>query len=148
MSEPLDFTTLEKSPKPNCWLVAPEGLCQKAEPDASAPVYTTEPEALFLAVRSVIDRDPQYREPTLYEADLALHVVAVTKVFRFKDDMDVKVLPTDGGATLAIYSRSRLGYSDLGKNEKRVEGFLAAVREELTLAEGRITGGRPEPLDG
>ena len=49
---------------------------------------------------------------------------------RFKDDVDILVLPVEGHdhqSTLAIYSGSRLGYSDLGTNGKRVNALLTAL---------------------
>ena len=53
--------------------------------------------------------------------------VPVSKLMRFKDDVSVKVLPVAGDAaksTLAIYSASRVGYSDMGANAKRVGALL------------------------
>jgi len=43
---------------------------------------------------------------------------------KYKDDIDIAVLETNDGSTVAIYSRSRVGHSDLGKNRKRVEALI------------------------
>jgi len=49
-------------------------------------------------------------------------------LFRFADDIDVQAIPVDGGkSALAIYSRSRVGYSDLGVNRKRIERWLSQI---------------------
>lgn len=48
-------------------------------------------------------------------------------VFGFPDYVTVKAVETEGGAALIIWSRSRYGYSDMGVNRKRVEGWLAQI---------------------
>lgn len=55
-----------------------------------------------------------------------------SSLFGFPDYVSVSFLPSgDGGSTLAVFSRARLGQSDLGVNEKRVNAWLAAVESEL-----------------
>jgi uncharacterized protein (DUF1499 family) len=50
----------------------------------------------------------------------------------FKDDVDVAVRARDGGgSTLYVRSASRVGYSDLGVNRRRVERFFQAVDRAL-----------------
>ena len=47
---------------------------------------------------------------------------------RFPDYISVRALPAgDKRATLAVFSRSRYGASDLGVNAKRVSAWLAAI---------------------
>ena len=46
---------------------------------------------------------------------------------RFKDDIDIQIIPAQGETAetqIAIYSRSRIGYSDLGANRKRVAELI------------------------
>ena len=53
--------------------------------------------------------------------------------FAFPDYVSVRFLEADDGAsTLAVFSRSRYGKSDLGVNEKRVKKWL----EQLASAVG------------
>jgi uncharacterized protein (DUF1499 family) len=53
-----------------------------------------------------------------------LHAVFSTPVFRFKDDLEIRI---DGDRRLLhIRSASRVGHSDLGANRKRVERFRDA----------------------
>ena len=50
----------------------------------------------------------------------------------FKDDVDVAVRARDdGGSALYVRSASRVGYSDLGVNQRRVERFFQAVDRAL-----------------
>jgi len=56
-----------------------------------------------------------------------LEATETTNMFRFKDDVVLRVRPTQNGAGSIIDMRSvsRVGQSDLGANAERVEGFLA-----------------------
>ena len=50
----------------------------------------------------------------------------------FKDDVNIAVTAgDDGGSTLHIRSASRVGYSDLGVNKRRVESFFDALDDHL-----------------
>ncbi len=146
MTEFLDFTNFTRPSSKNHYLVAPEGLCQNATPDAAAPVFPMELPALYANLVAQIENTPGFVDLVQDAENCRLRFIAKTKLLKFKDDIDVSVLSAPGGATLAIYSRSRVGYGDFGANKKRVEGMLKALYEELTMAEGRIAGGsNPRP---
>jgi uncharacterized protein (DUF1499 family) len=58
-----------------------------------------------------------------------LQAVAVTPLFRFRDDVTIRVRPEGAGSRIDLRSRSRVGQSDLGANAARIEAF-----EERLLA--------------
>ena len=68
---------------------------------------------------------------------LNLTLVQRTALLRFPDYIDVAIQPAPGGdggsSTIAVYSRSRFGYSDLGVNRKRVEDWMAALKTKAAL---------------
>jgi len=47
--------------------------------------------------------------------------------FGFKDDIVVRIRPTEGGSRIDIRSVSRVGRSDVGTNAKRIQKFLRNV---------------------
>ena len=47
--------------------------------------------------------------------------------FGFKDDMVVRVAPTETGSRVDVRSLSRVGRSDVGTNAKRIRAFLARL---------------------
>lgn len=55
------------------------------------------------------------------------HAVAITPFWRFPDDVVVQFEPVGEDTVIALYSSSRLGYSDLGVNPERLEGLHAAL---------------------
>lgn len=126
----IDFKTLERPSSPNTALLAPSGLAQAATPDGAAPVYDVAPGELFLRVLRLIGDKPSWELGEQDTAGLRLTFVAVSALMRFKDDVDVIVLPVPGQpskSTFAAYSRSRVGYSDLGANRKRLDALSAAL---------------------
>ncbi|MEM9840647.1 MAG: DUF1499 domain-containing protein [Pseudomonadota bacterium] len=131
MSEALDFKTLEKATSPNRWLVAPASALGKSEADAAAPTWGKPPADVFTALVSVVEAEGAYSGVAKDNAAMTIRFVATVPVFGFKDDVDAVILPADGGSTIAIYSRSRVGYSDFGVNKKRVDRIVAALDSKL-----------------
>jgi uncharacterized protein (DUF1499 family) len=128
----VDFAGLVRPKSPNTYLVAPDGLCTMARPDRVAPVFSVSPERLRDAFLNLMREAPRVTEGHANTDPLAYDFVASTALMGFKDDVSVRFLPGAlGGGTLAIYSRSRMGYSDLGANRKRVEAWLAALERAL-----------------
>ncbi len=57
-----------------------------------------------------------------------IEATATTPWFGFKDDIVVRVRPTDGGSRIDVRSASRVGESDIGENAKRIRRYLARLR--------------------
>lgn len=58
----------------------------------------------------------------------ALHAEAVSRVFRFVDDIDAVL--DEAAGVIHIRSASRLGYSDFGVNRKRVEQLRLQLQQQ------------------
>lgn len=135
MVQLIDFVKLTRPSSPNTFHVAPDGLCEQAVPDESAAPFQISPMALYTAVLRRIEAEPRWTLQDQATEQLQLSFVATTAFLRFKDDVDVLVRPaTPGqaldaaGAEIAIYSRSRVGYSDLGANAKRVRSLIKKLQ--------------------
>lgn len=65
-----------------------------------------------------------------------LEATETSAFFRFKDDVVLRVKPTDTGegSVVDMRSVSRVGVSDLGMNAKRVRSFLADLTGTVTAA--------------
>lgn len=59
------------------------------------------------------------------ETPVYLHAECRSALFGFVDDLELLLRPGDG--VIAVRSASRLGYSDLGVNRRRVEYLRAAL---------------------
>jgi uncharacterized protein (DUF1499 family) len=126
----LDFRQLQRPASPNTALSAPPGFADAARPDLHPPVFKVAPGDLYMRLLNVI---AARRDWQLGEQDAALmrvSFVATSPIMRFKDDVDVLILPVGdhpGQSTFAAYSRSRVGNSDLGANRQRLAALSAAL---------------------
>ena len=124
----ISFKTLKRPPKPNTCLVAPEGHTLAAESDFAPPELNLTGRGLFSKFNEVIASERGFGNIQADPETLRIKFVAVTGLMRFKDDVDIEIIPLDEGrSTFAIYSRSRVGYSDLGANRKRVTKLIDRV---------------------
>ena len=78
----------------------------------------------WAAVARVVDSLP--RSTIVKKTDTYLHAEFRSRVFRFVDDLELLLDPATG--VVAIRSASRIGYSDLGVNRRRV----VTLRQKLT----------------
>lgn len=130
MTKFTDFETLKRPRSPNTFLLAPDGLCNNTAPDQVAPIFTMQPSDLSRKLRGVVDSEESWKDLSVSQDGLKMRFVAVSPLLRFRDDVSVEILPAasdPGQSTLAIYSASRIGHSDLGANRKRVRGLLSML---------------------
>jgi uncharacterized protein (DUF1499 family) len=124
----IDFATLTRPSKPNTFLLAPEGLCKQAKVDKIAPVYPMAAAKLRNEFLAFAIAQPRVSHTLSDEAGLYDDFVVRSALFGFPDHVSVKFLDLKGGkSTLAIYSRSVYGRSDLGVNRARTLTWLALV---------------------
>ena len=128
MTDFINFKSLKRPPKPNTCLVAPENHCLAAEPDFAPPEVDLSPRGLFSKFSKTVAATRGFGKVSSDAEKLRLKFVATTGLMRFKDDVDIEIIALeDGRSTFAIYSRSRVGYSDLGANRKRVTKIIEQV---------------------
>ena len=118
------------SDKPNQYLASPEPV-PGIEPawQMRVPVFAATPAALAAAVDAAALAEPGTVRLAGSVDEGWMTYVQRSALLRFPDYISVRVIPAEGGATLAILSRSRFGYSDMGVNKARVRRWLAAVAE-------------------
>jgi uncharacterized protein (DUF1499 family) len=124
----VDFKTLKLKSSPNQYLVCPDGTCANATQHRTSPEYAMPAPELARTLLDIALAEPRTELAEGSADDLAFRLVQKSALFRFADDIDVQVIPLgEDRSTVAIYSRSRVGYSDLGVNRKRVERWLATI---------------------
>jgi uncharacterized protein (DUF1499 family) len=122
---PVDWATLTRHTTPNDTLVCLAARCPNARPDRQPQAYTMAPDALLARLKRVALAEPGTRELSAApNRDRTARFVQYTRLMRFPDTIDIEVFPAGEGATLAIYSRSLIGRSDLGVNRARIARWL------------------------
>jgi uncharacterized protein (DUF1499 family) len=122
----VDPMSAARTGKPNDVLLAPAGAA--AETDGQAPIWAATPAALLQAMDAVALAAPNTVLVARGPDPLLATYVQRSSLMRYPDYISVRALPAgDGGATLAVFSRSRYGRSDLGVNAKRASAWLGAV---------------------
>lgn len=121
---PVAFETLVRRTSPNDSLACPAGLCG-ARSDFTPPVYPVSASDLQRVFAGVIAAE---QKVVRVGADPALRTerfVQRTPMLGFPDTIVVRFVDLpDGRSTLALYSRSQLGRSDLGANQARLRRWL------------------------
>jgi uncharacterized protein (DUF1499 family) len=125
----IDFRTLTRSNRPNQYLVCPPNLCTTT-PDAASPVYEVPVIRLRERWLSLMAQQPRLEQIAVSKDGWQYDFIQRSRLLRFPDTITVRFLPLgEQRSTLAIYSRSHYGYTDFGVNRRRVETWLAALRQ-------------------
>lgn len=122
----VDPLTAPKPTTPNSFRIAPAGASVDA--DDVAPTFSMSVAQLASAFDRVA-RDSGNVDVIGGSAESgSVTFVETSTLFAFPDYISVSFLEVDDQrSTLAVFSRSRLGHSDLGVNEKRVRAWLAQL---------------------
>lgn len=86
-------------------------------------VLAVAPEQAWPVVRTLVSNLPRTR--IVKETSRALRAECRSALLRFVDDLELHLRPAEG--IVAVRSASRLGWSDLGVNRRRVERLRAAL---------------------
>lgn len=137
----VDPVTAPKPSSPNSYRAGdgPDALF-----DRDVPVFRVDAATLSAAWDRMVEQQPRVSivaDDRLVGSDAAVEGIVTyvqrSAFFGFPDYISVRFVSAgsfdDGtpASTLVVFSRSRLGESDLGVNEKRVNAWLAALEAEL-----------------
>lgn len=126
---PLDFATLQLPPSPNTCLLTPsvapgQGHLQRDPLPAS-------PEAVMAVLDRVAAGMPRCFPLTRFPARNQAQWVVRSALMNYPDIVVAEAAAVEGGTGLWLYSRSLIGYSDLGVNRARVMAWLVALEAAL-----------------
>ena len=127
------FATLTRRSSSNDALACPPDVCRQARIDIVPPVYPVSAERLRAIVAEVAEGEPRTLPasansfPDENDQD---RYGARSRILHFPDTINVETIPRgENSSTLAIYSRSQIGYWDFGVNRARLERWLKRIGE-------------------
>lgn len=125
----VDFASLQRRETPNDALACGPEFCA-AKADIEAPVFARPAQDMFRVVESAVAGEPDLQKTGGDEAQGTLRYVQRSRLMRYPDTINVKVLALpDGGSTVLLYSRSQLGRGDLGVNRARIERWIRLLKD-------------------
>lgn len=92
-------------------------------------------ETVFDAALNAAKQQPRWRLTHVQPAQGRIQAVATTSVFRFKDDVVVRVRHSGEQAVVDVRSRSRVGEGDRGVNARRIREYLHALGQQLETSQ-------------
>ena len=123
----VDPFEIERPITPNTYYVAPSSMVD-ADVDLQAPVYSAPAEVMAAAFEQYVLTQPNVVLIAGSAEESWFTFVQRTPVLRVPDYISVKFINfEDRGSTMAIYSRSRFGYGDMGVNKARVDLWLQSL---------------------
>jgi uncharacterized protein (DUF1499 family) len=132
---PVDFSTLALPASPNTCLLTPTSA-----PGAGhlhRDPFPVSVEAALSAIRAVAAAQPRTFALAEYPERAQAQWVARTRLMNYPDIVVAEVAPSGGGTGLWLYSRSLIGWSDLGANRARVMAWLADFETRLRRPDDR-----------
>lgn len=124
---PVDITTLSRSKTGNDALACPRGWCA-AKSSFEPPVYSLKVGALAQRFAESLNAEVKLEVVDNTAGGLRMRFVQYTPLMEFPDTIQVDFLSLDDNtSTLAIYSRSKYGYGDMGTNKARIKRWLSRL---------------------
>lgn len=101
---------------------------QKAAYPDLQPLRLSSPVAEVLARSQALAHELGWQVVVVDPASGRLEATDTTSWFGFKDDVVIRLRPTDDGTLVDVRSVSRVGKGDLGANANRIRRFLARLK--------------------
>ena len=97
-----------------------------------APVFDVPKDRLRAAWEKLIGGQPRLEIHVADPSEAYYELIQRSAILRFPDRISVQLVSlSPARSTLAIYSRSTYGYSDLGVNKARIKAWIGTLEREL-----------------
>jgi uncharacterized protein (DUF1499 family) len=101
---------------------------REAYPEVAPLMLARPPAEAFARARAIAAGMPGWILVREDPGALELEASATTPIFRFVDDVSIRVRAVAGGSRVDARSRSRLGHADFGANASRIREFMGELQ--------------------
>lgn len=130
-----DFETLTRPASPNSALIAPHpaaNVALSAAGERTAPVFDVPAATLVDAWKRVIESQPRATLIGVSEDGLQVEAQDKSALLGFVDRVSFRAMPIgEEQSTFAAYSRSQVGYWDIGANKRRLGRWIEALQASV-----------------
>lgn len=109
---------------------------EAAFPNARSRNYPITPQQMYEAVSSLVDDegwDVRAQRAPQTALDTGQFNAVVTTLLGFRQEVAIRISGDADGTTIAMRSASLSGFPDFGENGQRIEAFLLALDNQVTL---------------
>jgi uncharacterized protein (DUF1499 family) len=103
------------------------------EPGGSAPApldLSLPPAEALARVEAVVRSLPRWHVEAVDAASRTVRATRRTRLFRFVDDVTVRLEPQGAGTRVHARSKSRVGVADFGQNRRNLLELLGRLRDD------------------
>ncbi|MEE9313188.1 MAG: DUF1499 domain-containing protein [Rhizobiaceae bacterium] len=126
----IQFEDFSKGPKPNQALICPEGICNEDSRDRVSPIYLLSVDELRSKFLKALETEQDLTRVDDKTDPLSLRFIQRTAKLRFPDTIRIQFYALgDSRSTIALYSQSQIGSSDLGVNRARLKRWLLRLQQ-------------------
>jgi uncharacterized protein (DUF1499 family) len=126
----IDFDTLKVGIAPNYYLMLPRHIKAHARSDAYSPIFTVAVSDLVRLFLKAIRYEPKVTLLSFDKDKLQFDFIQRSLIIGFPDDITVRFYGYENQkSTLALYSRSRYGFYDMGVNKRRVQRWVRLTKD-------------------
>ena len=126
---PIEFAALVQPRSPNTCLAAPPG--HPGPKQVTAPILPAAPDVVFTTLLTLAEGFPRTWRLAAWPERRQAQWVERSALMNYPDIIVAEVVATPGGTSLFLYSRSLVGYSDLGVNAQRVAAWRLAFERRI-----------------
>jgi uncharacterized protein (DUF1499 family) len=105
-------------------------------PDVMPRQYSASKGLVFDASLHAVGRMPRWTLVSSRSEQGEIRAEATTRLFRFVDDVVVRVTEEGGRTAVNVRSASRVGRGDLGQNARNIRAFFLELDRQLATGSG------------
>ncbi|MGH7255795.1 MAG: DUF1499 domain-containing protein [Nitrospirales bacterium] len=96
--------------------------------------YGESPDVVYDAARHAVQRLPRWTLASYDPKRRAIRAEASTRIFRFVDDVLIRVVTDEGRTVVHVRSASRVGRGDFGQNARNIRAFFGELDAQVRRA--------------